>query len=101
MPAPTMRRRVVGADARIGPRAEQSPAPTVCLLYAAYVDFSISLQTLPALHKMGRGFAKDLPRLYPSMVETGKKARYNSIVPRKTHPDAIPKHMGKRENTTQ
>ena len=79
MPAPTMRHRVVGADARIGPRAEQNPAPTVCLLYAAYVDFSISLQTLPALHKMGRGFAKALPRLYRTMVDTRTEMRYNGL----------------------
>ena len=102
MPAPTMRRRVVGADARIGPRVEQSPAPTACLLYAAYVDFSISLQTLPVLHKMGRGFAKDLPRLYRTMVDTRPEMRYNGLASGEAlrNAQAIPHKFGKKGEYT-
>ena len=39
--------------------------------------FSQTLQTLHALHKTCPLFAKPLPRLYRTMVETGAKPRYN------------------------
>ena len=39
--------------------------------------FPQTLQTLHALHKTGPLFAKPLPRLYRTMVETGAKPRYN------------------------
>ena len=39
--------------------------------------FPQTLQTLHALHKTGSLFAKPLPRLYRTMVETGAKPRYN------------------------
>ena len=39
--------------------------------------FPQTLQTLHALHKTCPLFAKPLPRLYRSMVETGAKPRYN------------------------
>ena len=39
--------------------------------------FPKTLQTLHALHKTCPLFAKPLPRLYRTMVETGAKPRYN------------------------
>ena len=39
--------------------------------------FPQTLQTLHALHKTSPLFAKPLPRLYRTMVETGAKPRYN------------------------
>ena len=39
--------------------------------------FPQTLQTLHALHKTCPLFAKPLPRLYRTMVETGAKPRYN------------------------
>ena len=48
--------------------------------------FAYSLQTLPFPHKTGDIFAKALPRLYRTMVDTRKKRRYNRVVPMRTHP---------------
>ena len=49
-------------------------------------NFSIPLQTLHLPHKTARSFAKPLPRLYRTMVDTRKKRRYNRVVPMRTHP---------------
>ena len=59
------------------PFAAQSTPNSSLLTPPPPPPFPQTLQTLHALHKTGPLFAKPLPRLYRTMVETGAKPRYN------------------------
>ena len=59
-------------------RRPVTPLPPNPLLTPPHAPpFPQTLQTLHALHKTCPLFAKPLPRLYRTMVETGAKPRYN------------------------
>ena len=76
-PTAPLKNPCVGRGALPPPPLFQSRTPAV---------FAYSLQTLPFPHKTGDIFAKPLPRLYRTMVDTRKKRRYNRVVPMRTHP---------------
>ena len=76
-PTTPLKNPCVGQGALTPPPLFPSRTPAV---------FAYSLQTLPFPHKTGDIFAKPLPRLYRTMVDTRKKRRYNRVVPMRTHP---------------
>ena len=76
-PTASLKNPCVGRGALTPPPLFPSRTPAV---------FAYSLQTLPFPHKTGDIFAKPLPRLYRTMVDTRKKRRYNRVVPMRTHP---------------
>ena len=76
-PTTPLKNPCVGRGALTPPPLFPSRTPAV---------FAYSLQTLPFPHKTGDIFAKALPRLYHTMVDTRKKRRYNRVVPMRTHP---------------
>ena len=75
-------------------RLSSHPAPP---LFFAY-----SLQTLPFPHKTGDIFAKALPRLYRTMVDTRPEMRYNGLASGEALRNAqtIPHKFGKKGEYT-